>query len=180
MGIGKIAVVTGGGTGVGKAIAAALIGVGFTVVLSGRREGVLAAAAAELGGEASGAVAVAADVADPASVARLFAVVRERFGRLDLLVNNAGAGAPPVPLEEIGFDQWNAVVASNLTGAFLATQHAFRMMKSQVPPGGRIINNGSVSAETPRPNSAPYTATKHAILGLTKATALDGRPFDIA
>ncbi|MEI5678357.1 MULTISPECIES: SDR family oxidoreductase [unclassified Mesorhizobium] len=177
----KIALVTGGGTGVGKAISKALLGAGFTVVITGRRQDVLDKAASELAGAAGGKVrAIPADVGDPNSVAALFETVKAEFGRLDLLVNNAGMGAPAVPMEEITFEQWSAVVGANLTGAFLCTQQAFRLMKVQAPRGGRIINNGSISAQTPRPNSAPYTSTKHAITGLTKSTALDGRPFDIA
>lgn len=177
----KIALVTGGGTGVGKAIAEALLGAGFTVVITGRRKEVLDAAAGELTKSAGGTVRpVQADVGDPKSVAALFDAIKSEFGRLDLLVNNAGMGTPAVPMEEITFEQWSAIVGANLTGAFLCTQQAFRLMKAQTPRGGRIINNGSISAQTPRPNSAPYTATKHAITGLTKSTALDGRPFDIA
>jgi len=177
----KIALVTGGGTGVGRAMSKALGVAGYKVVISGRRADVLEKAAAELGGE-TGAdfFAVPADVGDPSSVRSLFDTISEKYGRLDLLVNNAGVGVPAVPLEEVSFEQWNAIVAANLTGAFLCTQQAFRLMKSQSPRGGRIINNGSISATTPRPNSAPYTATKHAITGLTKSTALDGREFDIA
>lgn len=173
----RIAVVTGAGTGIGKAISAGLARAGFTVVMAGRRADVLEAAAREIGGDA---LAVPTDVGDPDAVSRLFDTVEKRFGRLDLLVNNAGMNAPAVPLEELTFDQWNAVVSVNLTGAFLCTQAAFRMMKKQSPRGGRILNNGSLSATTPRPFSVPYTATKHAITGLTKATALDGRTFDIA
>ncbi|MBB3998281.1 SDR family oxidoreductase [Aureimonas pseudogalii] len=175
----RYALVTGGGTGIGKAIACSLLGAGWTVAITGRRAAVLADAAAELG--ALGRIEVVeADIGDPASVGRLFAEVERRFGRLDLLVNNAGSNVPPIPLEDVSFEQWSGVVAANLTGAFLCTQGAFRLMKRQSPRGGRIVNNGSISATTPRPNSAPYTATKHAIAGLTKSTALDGRPFDIA
>lgn len=170
-----IALVTGGGAGLGKVMARALIEAGWTVVICGRRPEVLVEAAAEIGAEA-----YPADVGDPEHVAALFSAIEARHGRLDLLVNNAGMGAPPVPLEDLPFSTWQAVVAANLTGTFLCTQAAFRLMKRQTPRGGRIINNGSISATTPRPNSAPYTATKHAILGLTKSTALDGRPFDIA
>jgi NAD(P)-dependent dehydrogenase (short-subunit alcohol dehydrogenase family) len=173
----KVALITGGGTGVGKATAVALAKVGYAVVLAGRRAEPLEAAAREIG---KNALAVATDIGDPASVKALFARTKEKFGRLDLLFNNAGTGAPGVPLEDITFDQWQTVVAANLTGAFLCTQEAFRLMKAQSPRGGRIINNGSISAHAPRPNSSPYTATKHAITGLTKAAALDGRPFDIA
>jgi NAD(P)-dependent dehydrogenase (short-subunit alcohol dehydrogenase family) len=176
-----VALVTGGGTGVGKAIARGLAAAGWSLVITGRRGDVLEKAAAELI-EATGqeVMTVIADVGDPGSVANLFAAIEARHGRLDLLVNNAGVGAPAVPMEELSFETWNAVVAANLTGAFLCTQQAFRLMKAQTPRGGRIINNGSISATTPRPHSAPYTATKHAISGLTKSTALDGRAFDIA
>ncbi|MFS8046536.1 SDR family oxidoreductase [Rhizobium sp. BR 314] len=178
---GGVALVTGGGTGLGRAMAKALGAAGYKVVISGRRVDLLETAARELA-EETGAefLAVAADVSDPVSVRTLFDAIAGRYGRLDLLVNNAGMGLPAVPMEELSFEQWNAIVAANLTGTFLCTQQAFRLMKSQVPHGGRIINNGSISATTPRPHSAPYTATKHAITGLTKSTALDGRPFDIA
>jgi NAD(P)-dependent dehydrogenase (short-subunit alcohol dehydrogenase family) len=173
--------VTGGGTGIGRAISKALGAAGYKVVISGRRADVLETAAAQLSGETGGeVVALTADVGDPASVQGLFDAISTRYGRLDLLVNNAGVSVPNVSLEDIPFADWTAIVAANLTGAFLCTQHAFRLMKSQTPRGGRIINNGSISATTPRPNSAPYTATKHAITGLTKSTALDGREFDIA
>ncbi|OHV77126.1 SDR family oxidoreductase [Rhizobium sp. LCM 4573] len=180
-GRGKIALVTGGGTGVGRAISRALGSAGYTVVVSGRRVDVLERAVAELA-EETGAefLAVSADVGDPASVRALFDVISDKYGRLDLLVNNAGINVPTVPMEELSFEHWNAILGANLTGAFLCTQQAFRLMKNQSPRGGRIINNGSVSATTPRPNTAPYTATKHAITGLTKSTALDGREFDIA
>ncbi|SIR27671.1 NAD(P)-dependent dehydrogenase, short-chain alcohol dehydrogenase family [Rhizobium sp. RU20A] len=177
----RIALVTGGGTGIGKAIATALAGDGYTLVISGRRLAVLEETAAAIAAETGAEVrAIAADVGDPASVAALFAAIEAAFGRLDLLVNNAGMGAPAVPMEELTFEQWSAVLAANLTGPFLCTREAMRLMKAQTPRGGRIINNGSISAQTPRPFSAPYTATKHAITGLTKSTALDGRPFDIA
>ncbi|MCO5732294.1 SDR family oxidoreductase [Rhizobium sp. SSA_523] len=180
-GTNRIALVTGGGTGVGKAIATALAEAGYRVIISGRRAPVLEEAAAAIPAGAGGSVeAIAADVGDPASVRSLFEAIVERHGRLDLLVNNAGMSAPGVALEDVTFEQWNAVVSANLTGAFLCTQAAFRIMKAQSPRGGRIINNGSISATTPRPNSSPYTATKHAITGLTKSTALDGRDFDIA
>ncbi|HET6518589.1 MAG TPA: SDR family oxidoreductase [Geminicoccaceae bacterium] len=177
---GKVAIVTGAGTGIGKASALALLQAGYDVVFSGRRREPLEAAAAE--GEGSGArtLVVPADVGDPASVRALFAKTRETFGRLDLLFNNAGVGAPAVPLEDLPFEKWKAVVDTILTGAFLCTQEAFRIMKDQQPRGGRIINNGSISAYAPRPNSAPYTAAKHAISGLTKSTSLDGRKYDIA
>jgi len=176
----KIAIVTGAGTGVGKAITRGLLEAGFTVVMAGRRAEVLQAAEREVKAPGTSVLSVPTDVADPASVAALFATTKENFGRLDLLVNNAGVGAPAIPLEELSVEQWRSVVDTNLTGAFLCTQEAFRIMKAQDPRGGRIINNGSVSAYAPRPLSAPYTATKHAILGLTKSTALDGRPYDIA
>jgi NAD(P)-dependent dehydrogenase (short-subunit alcohol dehydrogenase family) len=175
--VARVALVTGAGSGIGRAASLALADAGFTVVLTGRRVGLLEEAAAIAD---NGAVAIACDVREPEMVARLFAEIEERFGRLDLLFNNAGIGAPGVLLEEIEVDDWRAVVDTNLTGAFLCTQQAFRIMKRQSPRGGRIINNGSVSANVPRPNSAPYTATKHAISGLTKSTSLDGRAFDIA
>jgi NAD(P)-dependent dehydrogenase (short-subunit alcohol dehydrogenase family) len=172
-----IALVTGGGSGIGRAAGIALANAGFTVVLAGRRRETLEGAAAEAGPDA---VAFTCDVRDRSSVAALFAEIRSRFGRLDLLFNNAGVGAPPVPLEELSFERWSSVVETNLTGAFLCTQEAFRIMKDQSPRGGRIINNGSLSATVPRPHSAPYTATKHAITGLTRSTSLDGRAYDIA
>ncbi|MDX7951089.1 SDR family NAD(P)-dependent oxidoreductase [Lichenihabitans sp. Uapishka_5] len=173
----KIALVTGAGTGIGKAVALALGRAGYRVVLSGRRQAVLDAVAVEIGADA---VAIAADLTEPASVAQLFAAIRDRFGRLDLLFNNAGTGAPAIPLEDLSVAQWKAVIDTNVTGVFLCTQEAFRIMKAQDPRGGRIINNGSISATAPRPHSAPYTASKHAVLGLTKSTALDGRRYDIA
>ncbi|KAA0968986.1 SDR family oxidoreductase [Aureimonas fodinaquatilis] len=178
-GEGKTAIVTGGGTGVGKAIATELAAAGYNVVITGRRLNVLEQTATDLGGEGT-VIAIAADISRPDDVAALFEKTVEKFGRLDLLVNNAGINAPAKPLEDVNFDEWNGVVAANLTGAFLCTQAAVRLFKSQSPQGGRIINNGSVSATTPRPNSAPYAATKHAITGLTKATSLEGRAFDIA
>jgi NAD(P)-dependent dehydrogenase (short-subunit alcohol dehydrogenase family) len=174
----RIAVVTGGGSGVGAAVAVALGGDGWTVVVAGRREEPLrdlAAAHPDLGLDP-----VPADVTDEQSVRALFATTAERHGRVDLLFNNAGMGAPPREPDEIPFDEWQAVVAVNLNGAFLCSREAFRIMRRQDPPGGRIINNGSISAHTPRPRSLAYTATKHAITGLTKATALDGRPYGIA
>ena len=176
----KVAIVTGAGSGIGKASALALMREGYAVVLAGRRKDRLEAAALE--GKASGArmLIVPTDVGDPASVKALFAKTQAAFGRLDLLFNNAGMGAPPVPLEDLTYEQWKSVVDANLTGAFLCTQEAFKLMKSQEPRGGRIINNGSISAHAPRPNSAPYTSTKHAITGLTKSTSLDGRKYDIA
>jgi NAD(P)-dependent dehydrogenase (short-subunit alcohol dehydrogenase family) len=177
---GKIALVTGAGTGIGRSVALALLREGYSVVLAGRRVGPLEETAAE--GEAAGSrtLVVLADVADPTSVRALFARTKEAFGRLDLLFNNAGLSAPPVLLEDLTFEQWKSVVDTSLTGAFLCTQAAFKIMKDQQPRGGRIINNGSLSAHVPRPNSAPYTAAKHAITGLTKSTALDGRKYDIA
>ncbi len=176
----KTALVTGAGTGVGKAVSLALARAGYAVALAGRRPEPLEAAAREIEAAGGRALAVPADVADPASVDALFARVQAEFGRLDLLFNNAGIGAPAIPLEELTFEQWKAVVDINLTGSFLCTQGAFRLMKAQAPKGGRIGNNGSISAHAPRPNSAPYTATKHAITGLTRATSLDGRAHDIA
>ena len=173
----RVALVTGAGSGIGRAASLALARDGFTLVLSGRRREPLDAVAADAGG---GAVAATCNVRDPASVAALFDEIDERFGRLDLLFNNAGIFTPSVPLEDLEFDEWQAAVETNLTGAFLCTQHAFRLMKRQSPRGGRIINNGSISADTPRPLSAAYTATKHAITGLTKSTSLDGRQYDIA
>ncbi|MEI9886170.1 MAG: SDR family oxidoreductase [Rhizomicrobium sp.] len=174
----RIVLVTGAGSGIGRAVALAFAHAGDTVVLAGRRADALAETAA-LAPEGT-MLAVPTDVADAAQVAALFARVKDAFGRLDVLFNNAGTGAPPVLLEDLTAAQWQAVVDVNLTGPFLCTQQAFRLMKAQRPHGGRIINNGSISAHAPRPNSAPYTATKHAITGLTKAAALDGRAFDIA
>ena len=176
----KVAVVTGAGTGIGKAAAVALSKNGYRVAFAGRRREPLEQAVAEAGAPEGAAIAVPTDVSDPASVRALFARVRETFGRLDVLFNNAGVGAPGVNLEELTFEQWKNVVDINLTGAFLCTQQAMLMMKDQNPRGGRIINNGSISAHAPRPNSAPYTSTKHAITGLTKSTSLDGRKYDIA
>ncbi|MEO8751391.1 MAG: SDR family oxidoreductase [Casimicrobiaceae bacterium] len=176
----KVAVVTGAGSGIGKATAVALLNNGYKVAFAGRRAEPLAAAIADTGALAANALAVPTDVTDPASVAALFDKVKASFGRLDVLFNNAGMGAPPVNLEDLTFDQWKKVVDTNLTGVFLCTQHAMRIMKDQTPRGGRIINNGSISAHAPRPNSAPYTSTKHAVTGLTKSTSLDGRKYDIA
>jgi len=173
----KIAIVTGAGTGVGKAISRALLDAGFSVALTGRRREVLEATAAELGGDT---FVHSADISVDAEVTALFDAVVDRYGRVDLLVNNAGMSAPAVPIEDLDVAIWHNVVGANLTGAFLCTRAAFRQMKRQDPQGGRIINNGSISASTPRPHSAPYTATKHAITGLTKSSALDGRPFNIA
>ena len=172
--------VTGAGSGIGKGVALALLRTGYAVVLAGRRRENLDAAARESGADPARALVVPADVGDAASVRRLFDAARAAFGRLDLLFNNAGTSAPGVGLEELTVEQWKAVVDVNLTGAFLCTQQAFLMMKDQRPRGGRIINNGSLAAHVPRPNSAPYTATKHAITGLTRSTSLDGRQYDIA
>ncbi|MBX5472263.1 MAG: SDR family oxidoreductase [Acetobacteraceae bacterium] len=179
-GAGKIAVVTGAGSGIGRASAVALAKAGWTVVLAGRRREALEATAAKAKEAGGSSLVVPTDVSDPASVDALFATAKNQFGRVDLLFNNAGTNAPGVPLEELTYAQWTAVVAVNLTGAFLCAQAAFRVMKDQQPRGGRIINNGSISAHAPRPNSAPYTATKHAITGLTKSLSLDGRKYDIA
>ncbi|HJZ54591.1 MAG TPA: SDR family oxidoreductase [Gemmataceae bacterium] len=177
---GNVAIVTGAGSGIGRATALALLREGYSVALAGRRREALEQTAMQAGEAGNRALVVPTDVSDPASVRTLFETTRNHFGRLDLLFNNAGVSAPGVPLDELTFEQWRKVVDVNLTGAFLCTQEAFRLMKSQEPRGGRIINNGSISAHAPRPNSAPYTATKHAITGLTKSTALDGRAFDIA
>ena len=173
----KIALVTGAGTGIGKACAKALSKAGYAVVLAGRKLEPLQAAAKEMNGET---LCISTDVTDPKSVANLFAETKKKFGRLDVLFNNAGLSAPGVNLEELTPQQWMDVVNVNLSGAFYCTQEAFKMMKNQNPRGGRIINNGSISAQSPRPNSAPYTATKHAITGLTKSSSLDGRKYDIA
>jgi len=175
----RIAMVTGAGSGIGRATALALLDEGYSVVLAGRRREALEQTAA-LARAGARSLVVPADISDPTSVSALFAATRVAFGRLDLLFNNAGTGAPAVSLEDLPFDQWLRVVDVNLTGTFLCAQAAFRLMKDQEPPGGLIINNGSISAYSRRPNSAPYTATKHAITGLTKATALDGRKYDIA
>ncbi len=176
----KVAMITGAGTGIGRHAALALMREGYAVVLAGRRREPLAATAAEAKALGIRALVVPTDVARPASVKALFAKTKKAFGRLDVLFNNAGISAPPVLLEDLTAEQWKQVVDINLTGSFLCTQEAFRLMKSQRPRGGRIINNGSISAHSPRPNSAPYTATKHAITGLTKSTSLDGRKYDIA
>jgi NAD(P)-dependent dehydrogenase (short-subunit alcohol dehydrogenase family) len=174
------AVVTGAGSGIGRAVALALVEAGYSVALAGRRKDALEQSRADAGAAASRAVVVPTDVSDPASVTALFKTVHEKFGRLDLLFNNAGVGAPGINLEDLTVEQWRNVVDTNLTGVFLCTQQAFKLMKAQQPMGGRIINNGSISAHAPRPNSAPYTSTKHAITGLTKSTSLDGRKYDIA
>lgn len=174
----RIAVVTGAGSGVGRAVAIALAEAGYAVAIAGRRAEALAETSAAM--PSPHTLMVPTDVSEPAQVKALFDAVRDKFGRLDLLFNNAGTGAPAVPLDELCFGEWKSVVDTNLTGPFLCTQEAFRLMKAQTPRGGRIINNGSISATTPRPFSAPYTATKHAITGLTKATSLDGRAYDIA
>ena len=171
-----VALVTGAGSGIGRAAALGLAAAGYQVVLVGRREAELE----KTRGTSQSMLAFACDVTQPDQVERLFAATKERFGRLDVLFKNAGMGAPSVPMDELTFAQWSAVVNVNLTGSFLCAQHAMRMMKMQSPKGGRIINNGSISAHVPRPNSAPYTATKHAITGLTRSISLDGRPFNIA
>jgi NAD(P)-dependent dehydrogenase (short-subunit alcohol dehydrogenase family) len=175
----QVALITGAGSGIGRATALAFLRAGYRVVLAGRDVGKLDAVIAEAG-EGAVTLAVAVDVRDPLQVRRLFDTVRERFGRLDVLFNNAGLNAPFLPIEDLPLERWREVIDTNLTGAFLCTQQAFRLMKAQSPRGGRIINNGSISAHAPRPNSAPYTASKHAITGLTKSTSLDGRAFDIA
>ena len=174
----KIAVVTGAGTGVGRAASLALMNIGFTVVLVGRRLDMLEETAKL--GPAGKSLCVTADMTKPDSIAALFDKVKATYGRLDVLFNNAGMGAPAVNFEDLSLEQWQAVVNTNLTGPFLCTQHAFRIMKDQSPRGGRIINNGSISAQVPRPNSAAYTASKHAVSGLTKCTALEGRKYNIA
>jgi NAD(P)-dependent dehydrogenase (short-subunit alcohol dehydrogenase family) len=176
----KVAIVTGAGTGIGKSAALALLKDGYRVALAGRRKEPLEETVAAAGPAGKQALAIPTDVSNPESVRALFAKTKEAFGRLDVLFNNAGIGAPGVPLEDLTFEQWKSVVDINLTGPFLCTQEAIRIMKSQDPRGGRIINNGSISAHAPRPNSAPYTSTKHAITGLTKSTSLDGRKYDIA
>jgi NAD(P)-dependent dehydrogenase (short-subunit alcohol dehydrogenase family) len=175
----KIALVTGAGTGVGRAVTLALLREGYAVVLAGRRKDMLEAVAKEGAQTPGEALPVPADVSDPASIKSLFAKTKQTYGRLDLLFNNAGIGAPAMSIEEIPLDKWLAVVATNLTGMFICTQEAIKIMKTQSPRGGRIINNGSISAHTPRPGSAPYTATKHGVTGLTKTTALDCRGYDI-
>lgn len=177
---GKVAIVTGGGTGIGRASALALGRAGYAVVIAGRRPGPLEQTVRDGAAGGSAMLAVTADVSDPGDVRRLFDQAQSQFGRVDVLFNNAGRGLPPVPLEDVSFADWQSVVGVNLTAAFLCTQAAFRVMRDQDPRGGRIINNGSISAQSPRPFSAPYTATKHAVTGLTKATSLDGRAYDIA
>ena len=176
----KIAVVTGAGSGVGRAVALAMQAAGYSVALAGRRAAELEKTVSMASGAGGHMLAVPTDVGDPEAVKALFAAVKQTFGRLDVLFNNAGIGAPGIAMEDLSFAQWNAVVSVNLTGVFLCAQEAIRMMKAQDPRGGRIINNGSISAHVPRPNSAPYTATKHAITGLTKSISLDQRGFDIA
>ena len=176
----KIALVTGAGSGIGRSVALALHKAGYAMVLAGRRAAELDQTITLAGADADRLLAVPTDITQPAAVEALFAAIGAKFGRLDVLFNNAGINVPAVPMEELTFDQWQSVVNVNLTGAFLCAQAAVKMMKAQQPQGGRIINNGSISAQTPRPNSAPYTTTKHAITGLTKCIALDGRPFDIA
>ena len=176
----KVAIVTGAGSGVGRAAAVSLLSEGYKVALAGRRLEPLQETAKLGGGAEADALVLPTDVSDPGSIAKLFAAVKETFGRLDVLFNNAGMGAPAIPLEQLSLEQWKAVVDVNLTGCFICTQEAFRIMKDQDPRGGRIINNGSISAHVPRPFSSPYTSTKHAITGLTRATSLDGRQYDIA
>ena len=176
----KISIVTGAGTGVGKSASLALADEGWTIVLAGRRKAPIEAVANEIKSRGGNASAIVTDTSDPKSVKGLFEETKRTFGRLDLLFNNAGTNAPGVSLEELNFEQWTNVVNVNLTGVFLCTQEAFRLMKAQTPMGGRIINNGSISAHVPRPGSAPYTATKHAVTGLTRSTSLDGRKYNIA
>ena len=176
----QVALITGAGSGIGRATALVFLKAGYRVALAGRDANKLQAVIASAGGEAGQALAVAADVRQPDEVRALFDTVRETFGRLDVLFNNAGLNAPFMPLEDMPYDKWREVIDTNLTGAFLCTQQAFRIMKEQSPRGGRIINNGSISAHAPRANSAPYTASKHAITGLTKSASLDGRQYDIA
>ena len=177
---GKVAIITGAGSGIGRAVALAFLRDGYKVALAGRHRDPLQQTAAQAGAAGKNAFVAPADVTDPGAVHGLFTQTHQTFGRLDVLFNNAGVSAPSVPLEDLPFAQWSAVIATNLTGAFLCTQEAFRIMKSQSPRGGRIINNGSISAHAPRPHSAAYTASKHAITGLTKSTSLDGRDYDIA
>ena len=176
----KIAIVTGAGSGIGRASAIALLKAGYSVGLAGRRADALAESVKLAGADGARAIAVPTDVTKPESVRALFASVKDKWGRLDVLFNNAGQNAPGIPLEDLSFEQWKSVVDVNLTGMFLCIQEAFRIMKAQDPRGGRIINNGSISAHAPRPNSTPYSATKHAVTGLTKCASLDGRKYDIA
>ena len=176
----KVAIITGAGSGIGKATALAFLKDGYRVVLAGRRQDALEGVIKEAGATSANALAVPTDVSDPKSVEALFAKAKQAFGRVDVLFNNAGVNAPAVPIEELTFEQWKNVVDINLTGVFLCTREAVKAMKAQTPQGGRIINNGSISAHAPRPNSAPYTSTKHAVTGLTKSTSLDGRKYDIA
>lgn len=176
----KIAIVTGAGSGVGEAAALALVADGWTVVLAGRRQENLDAVAKQCAALGGKTLAVSTDITDPASIAALFKKTKDTYGRLDLLFNNAGVGAPPVPIDELPYEKWKAAVDTNLNGSFLCTQEAFRIMRHQTPQGGRIINNGSISAHTPRPMTIAYTATKHAMTGLTKSTSLDGRAYNIA
>jgi NAD(P)-dependent dehydrogenase (short-subunit alcohol dehydrogenase family) len=176
----KVALVTGAGSGIGRTVALALSGVGYQLVLAGRRKEALEETLAMAGTAKGSALAVAADISDPAAVRALFSQTEQAFGRLDLLFNNAGVGIPSAALEDVTPEQWQRVVQTNLSGTFFCTQEAFRLMKRQAPQGGRIINNGSISAHVPRPNSAPYTATKHAVTGLTRSTSLDGRKYNIA
>ena len=176
----KISIVTGAGTGVGKSASLALADEGWTIVLAGRRKDPIEAVTNEIKSRGGNALAIVTDTSDTKSVKGLFEETKRAFGRLDLLFNNAGTNAPGVSLEELSFEQWTNVVNVNLTGVFLCTQEAFRLMKAQTPMGGRIINNGSISAHVPRPGSAPYTATKHAVTGLTRSTSLDGRKYNIA
>lgn len=176
----KIALVTGAGSGIGRAVSLALQAANYSVVLAGRRQSELDATAALASNTGGAMLPVPTDISQPDQVAALFAALKETFGRLDLLFNNAGMGTPAMPMEDLTFEQWSAVLGVNLTGSFLCAQHAMRLMKAQDPQGGRIINNGSISAHVPRPHSAPYTATKHAITGLTRSISLDGRPFRIA
>ena len=177
---GRVAVVTGAGTGIGKASALALLADGYSVALAGRRAAPLEETVAEAGDDGERTIVVSTDVGDPDSVKALFAETKDAFGRLDVLFNNAGTGAPPLLLEDLSYEQWMTVVNANFTGTFLCTQQAFHIMKNQEPMGGRIINNGSLSAYVPRPNSIPYTATKHGVTGMTRATSLDGRKYNIA